>query len=374
MYLFFVAFSKYKVKDMRVEKLLPKNICKLAVRLQAKFKLSMAECCPNIRRDKCGKNVRYLIYRRYVERSMEYEPWQELCMECLLMEGTGLTSLAESFVEMLADHGDYREIHKWLGWLRIDRASLSSYIVTNLSDELRRQALPDSSNKSLWYMAQVTPPGLVDERFHKLKLADDQIEMVDSMSALERFLAELEAQVARLASDDELVFVGVDSEWKPTFLTDTYDDESDALGSSGSAVALLQVATRHRVFLVDMFTLSRHFAAKPLDARHFLERFLYNKRIVKIGYSFANDVKMLCNAFVGGGDHMELDVDAFRRTVLDMAHLVEHLLKLTASRGLKLFENSSQQQAPVASSKDENKGLSELVRQCFGKPLNKAEQ
>ncbi len=63
---------------MRIDKLSRQNLCKLAVRLQAKFKLSMSECCPNIRREKCTKNIRYLIYRRYVERSMEYDPWQEV--------------------------------------------------------------------------------------------------------------------------------------------------------------------------------------------------------------------------------------------------------------------------------------------------------
>ena len=65
------------------------------------------------------------MYRRYVECSITYEPWQDLVMECLKQADY----LIEIFLNMLDEHDDVKEISKWIEILKVDLNDIPSYVI-----------------------------------------------------------------------------------------------------------------------------------------------------------------------------------------------------------------------------------------------------
>jgi hypothetical protein len=80
--------------------------------------------CPNILNQKYYKNLKYLMYRRYIEQSIDYEPWSDLITECL----SQAEYLIDTFLEILSDNNDYKEIKKWINLLNVNHDSLSPYV------------------------------------------------------------------------------------------------------------------------------------------------------------------------------------------------------------------------------------------------------
>ena len=82
------------------------------------------EQCPNVSNQKNLNNLRYLVFRRYVEKSVTYEPWQELVLECL----TQADYLVENFLDMLIEYNDIAEICIWLDRLNIGLDTVPDYV------------------------------------------------------------------------------------------------------------------------------------------------------------------------------------------------------------------------------------------------------
>lgn len=84
-----------------------------------------ASLCPNITNQKYLKNLRYLVYRRYVEKSIQYPPWNDLITECL----SQADYMAHTFIKMLENHDDYQEINVWIRKLNINLSTLPQYVI-----------------------------------------------------------------------------------------------------------------------------------------------------------------------------------------------------------------------------------------------------
>ncbi len=157
------------------------------------------ELCPNVTNIKYYKSIRHLVYRRYVEKSIMHMPWAELISECL----SQASYLAESFIQMLAEYNDYREINIWLAKLkpakipRYIEENAKMYIVNNPHDDLTE--LTDN----LFDLE-------LEKKFYPLKIND--IVYVDDKEKFLKFIDE----VLQETISQESVYVGVDSEWKPT--------------------------------------------------------------------------------------------------------------------------------------------------------------
>ena len=181
--------------------------------------------------------------------------------------------------------------------------------------------------------------------YYKLKLDVNKIKIIEKKTELFDLLED----VLIKNKHHEYVYVGVDAEWKPTCATARFDDLK--------LVALVQIATNESIYLIDMIKLYNLLDVDELQS--FSKLFFCNKKIIKIGYGFTQDIKVLCDSFHSPIDHH----DPFRQSVLDLAYVVNYLLQMN----IKLFDDSP-------NNFKEEKGLSELVRLCFGKPLNKSEQ
>ncbi len=83
-------------------------------------------------------------------------------------------------------------------------------------------------------------------------------------------------------------------------------------------VALVQVSTHEKVYLIDMVKLS--ILLDQTDCEIFVKKFITNRKIIKIGYGFTQDLKMIAKSF---GDTR--DTDTFRQSVIDLAYLVNQV-------------------------------------------------
>ena len=104
-----------------------KQLFKLEARLMKLYNID-ASFCPNITNQNYSKNLRYLVYKRYIEKSIQYPPWHDLIAECL----SQADYLAHTFIKMLESHDDYQEINKWIGKLNINPSTLPPYVIDKI--------------------------------------------------------------------------------------------------------------------------------------------------------------------------------------------------------------------------------------------------
>ena len=118
---------------MKTDKLNVKNIGKLATRLLNTYGLSESNCL-NVTYEKYFKNIRYLFYRHYTEKSLMYEPWEELVQSCITEFNSLNVSQAQkdqlimSLYEMLYSYSDAREMCKWTIKLNVNLNILPDYV------------------------------------------------------------------------------------------------------------------------------------------------------------------------------------------------------------------------------------------------------
>ncbi len=147
----------------------------------------------------------------------------------------------------------------------------------------------------------------ISNNHYKLKLND--IKMVDSESRLYEFLDEV---LLCSNNENDFIYVGVDSEWKPTCVTNNFSEDS-------ICAALIQISTHRRIYLLDVVALKDLFSNKKIIDL-FTNKFLFNKRIVKVGYGFTQDLKIIGRTF------NLTDLNEFRETVLDLGTWINHVI------------------------------------------------
>ena len=118
---------------MKTDKLNVKNIGKLATRLLNTYGLSESYC-QNVCFEKYFKTMRYLFYRHFIEKSLLYEPWEELVHSCisefisLNMDQVQKDHLIVSLFEMLYNHSDAREMCKWTKKMNVNLKILPAHV------------------------------------------------------------------------------------------------------------------------------------------------------------------------------------------------------------------------------------------------------
>lgn len=136
----------------------------------------------------------------------------------------------------------------------------------------------------------------------------------------------------------------MDMEWKPSL----------TIKQNASQISVVQLSTANQVFLLDMIALSGN-ENEQLVGRFFSDFFL-NPDVIKLGYGAETDFLMLKKSY----PLLQSSIRD-RQAFVDLAVVQENAFKLNA--GIFQYESDGRE-----------KGLSELVLLCFGKPLNKMEQ
>uniref|UniRef100_A0A673V7Z1 Exonuclease 3'-5' domain containing 3 n=1 Tax=Suricata suricatta TaxID=37032 RepID=A0A673V7Z1_SURSU len=315
-----VARQHPQVTSLRLESLSPRVLSRRVLSLRERLGLDPA-LCPNALCQQRLATLRYLCCKRFVERSMSQENWVDHVQGLLGQHERP----QEMLLQLLASPGNEATAAQCALGLALPEEGLPARVVA----EVRRLKLQERTAEA----------PLEDRKgaFYRLPIAKEDIHFLASWEALARHEEAL-LQPGQV--------VGVDVEWRPSF------------GTGGRPQAsVMQVAVGGHVFLLDLPVLSRPAGGQASEAfSRLVSRLLSDPSITKLGYGLAGDLRSLgasCPALA----HVEKQL----RGGLDL---------LQVHRQMRVVNS------PARGSSEARglRGLSLLVQQVLGKPLDKTQQ
>ncbi|CAG2057360.1 unnamed protein product [Timema podura] len=285
--------SRLQIPEVKRDKLYSKPLSKLVARLVKTYKLP-PETCPN------------LNYRRSVDS------WREMAREAVGND----PRLHRELVDKVINQGAFKEAKYWVDEFGIPRSDWPGSLVAviNNEPELSASNSMDQSGEEEWEYSWDKDPQL---EYHIFPLEHDCITLVDTPAVFRDFLEAIKVSADNLLrssgtssttpvylakyrylphvsspslypscpsvpdpciSSMNVKLVGIDCEWKPFF------------GSKKNDLALIQVALKHHVFILDAMTMGQ---GCPDLWREFGRVFWDNEGIVKLGFNLLNDLLMM---------------------------------------------------------------------------------
>ncbi|XP_045462079.1 exonuclease mut-7 homolog [Harmonia axyridis] len=311
--------SIHDVPEINWDKMQSKSFKKLIARLVKKFDLS-SHLTPNLNKRRNVGALNFLMQKRYVDETFSDESWKEMVQEAIGED----QDLQRDLLHQLNYYNDLAEALKWAHFYNIDRENWPSNLRVFADDRMSPARVRGNSQSEYWDEPQ---PSI---EYHKLNLEVDAICLVDSAGSFQDFLDQ---------GLKDVDIVGIDCEWKPSF------------GVQKSELALMQIATRRNVFILDVPALS----SKAPHAWSNLENMLFKKSdILKLGFSMSSDQTIIADSLSG------LKFGSKQFGFLDLLSL------------WKILEKHPEVVLPHTQSGGAS--LSTLVHQCLGAPLDKSDQ
>ncbi|KAK2819029.1 hypothetical protein Q5P01_024590 [Channa striata] len=311
----------------------PKILTKHILRLVDKFKINQA-LCPNALHKRRLDSLRFLMYKRFVEKSMTEENWIDHVQYVVADD----LELQIQLVEMLVKYCNLQKASQWSVRYKIPRYRLPFGVwetQQTLPLHLQQIDLSDSAQTEEWM-----PSHCHCQKFYQVPLTKDKVHFVDTPEALQK---------CRNVLLKEGAIVGVDMEWQPTFGC-----------ASAQQVALIQLAVFDQVFLLDLS--AKRFCQHP-DTISFIRSLFSERNVLKIGYGMAGDLKCLLATW-----NQFLEEPLKMEGVLDLLSIHQKIQRCKVSR-----THNGPKEVLVGEDSAE-KGLSLLVQQVLGRPLDKTEQ
>ncbi|CAG5115917.1 unnamed protein product, partial [Candidula unifasciata] len=265
------------IKNVKGEKLNKKVLSKFAMRLMKLYDIP-PEACPNISENRAMGAIRYLMYKRYVEKSIGYSGWDDMVESAVGRND----NLKQQLILELLGYNDITEAVKWA-----DRYSLPDCVLDPCVVEARVQLRKERAQ-------------LANEQPNETKVMDveedwdEEIEQTQSTTSVYYTMPISESQITVVDTKEKLLLcldrlqkpqtiVGIDAEWKP------------CMGTASERVALLQLAVEDHVFLVDFMELSPNMGEE--EWVELTETIFCDEAVLKIGYGLDTDLRMLCKTF-----------------------------------------------------------------------------
>ncbi|KAK7874023.1 hypothetical protein R5R35_013427 [Gryllus longicercus] len=310
-----MLISKYDIPDAKKSKMLYKPLGKLVARLMKIYNLPR-DLAPNLNRKRNEGALQFLVYKRYVQHTLGRDSFREMVYEAT----TANPNLQREVVIQVNLAGDVQEAVFWAREFGIPRAECPTRIQELLDSG---PSFPTEEEEN-WD----DNPGI---NFHTLSLSDSQIVLVDTPVKFREFLFEV--------SSAEIV--GIDSEWKPQF------------GTMKNGLALVQVATHNRVYILDIILTGSHQDCSWEEAG---AKLFGNEKIIKLGFGVSSDLNMMLQCL----PNLERTVQN-KNGYLDLTSLWK---RLTKEFNFK-FPYTAQ---------EGGESLTYLVELCLGKCLDKSDQ
>ncbi|XP_053817974.1 exonuclease mut-7 homolog isoform X2 [Vidua chalybeata] len=326
------GLSKYKP-----EKFNHRVLSKLVFRLLERFNVDSA-LCPNVINQRHLRTLKYLFYKRFVEKTMTEENWADHIQSTV---GDNRW-LQEQLVQSLLRHCDARGAARWAQRCCVPPEMLPQAVAEELQklhiqdrvEEVTKAGNYEASRKKDYYQLPIPR-----ENIHFLQTWEEMLQCWEKV-----------LQPGQV--------VGVDMEWKPSF------------GMVGKPrVALLQLALKDEVFLLDLPQLLEQAEAEGEKEKlpHFIQMLYSDATITKLGYGMSGDLSSLaatCSALK--------DTEKQMQGVVDLLAVDKQLQWGKDSRKVDgLSPEHSHKERGV---RQPEKGLSLLVQHVLGKPLDKTEQ
>lgn len=326
-------FPRLSVSKHCMGQIKPKMLTKHVLRLVEKFDIDQG-LCPNALHKRRLDSLRFLMYKKFVEKSMTEQNWSDHVQYVVADD----VELQIELVEMLVRYSGLQKASQWSLRYGVPRNRLPIGVwdtQQSLPPHLQQVHLSDSAQTEEW-----TPSESHRQKFYQVPITKDKVHFVDTPEALQR--------CRNIVLKDGGV-VGVDMEWQPTFGC-----------ISTQRVALIQLAVFDQVFLLD---LCANGLCQHPDTISFIRSFFSTRNIIKLGYGMAGDLKCLLATW-----HQFLEEPLKMEGVLDLLSIHQKI-----QRGKVKRTQNGPKEVLVGEGSAE-KGLSLLVQQVLGRPLDKTEQ
>ncbi|XP_043914115.1 exonuclease mut-7 homolog [Protopterus annectens] len=338
---------KYQgTSPLKTEKMNHKVLGKLVFRLLELYDIDPA-LCPNVVKQRHFGTLKFLLYRRFVEKDMTEENWADHIEHTVGQNRW----LQDQLVNQLVRY-DLRTAARWAYHYKLPLDTLPYEVAVKIQemqlndcggilsrDEHQQEGLEDIEN----------------DYYYQLPLPLDRVCFVGTLEELQ--------QCKSVVLQPGQV-VGIDMEWRPSF---------GVLGKS--RVALMQLAVRDQVFLLDLPELLKKVetANQQEEFSSFIQTLFTDSSITKLGYGMSGDLRSLATTypvFASVMQHMQ--------GLVELLSVHQQLQKrhsnnsVTGSRVVDVLSATASCQGRVV--RQPEKGLSLLVQHVMGKPLNKTEQ
>ncbi|CAF2406284.1 unnamed protein product [Rotaria sp. Silwood2] len=316
-----------------------KALGKLAVRYWNAFGNEETEKYPNLATLQHRRTLSYLINVKYYEsndeKTMSDEAWNELVEEMI----QGNASLSEYFIELLIEKDDIVAVRYWITQLNRPEHTLPNWVQRYIRTKQNNRSSTVTRNQDLTQNASI--------EYYTIPPEDVQIVFIDSMPGYERLLDRL----FNVNNPDEDLLLGFDCEWKPIF---------NNTSTSKQRLSIIQIAFSNQIFLLDVLNFFHTCDSQTIQQR-LANRLFDDDHVTILCYGFQADASMLTASYP-----IFDQVLLSGKTLLDLSLVQTDLM------------NSRQDVFPYSimqnNTTSKEKGLSELVRLCFGKILNKSER
>ncbi|XP_036972745.1 exonuclease mut-7 homolog isoform X2 [Acanthopagrus latus] len=326
-------FPRLSLSKQCMDQIQPKMLTKQVFRLMEKFNIDQG-LCPNALHKRRLDSLRYLMYARFLEKSMTEENWTDHVQFVVADD----LELQINLVEMLVKNCGLQKASQWSLRYNIPRYRLPLGVWET------QQSLPPD-------LQQICPSDLVQteewvsspshrQKFYQAPLTKDKVHFVDTPEALQR---------CRNIVLKEGGIVGVDMEWQPTFGC-----------ISTQKVALVQLAIIDQVFLLDLC--ANGFCQHP-DTVGFVRSLFSERNVLKLGYGMSGDLKCVSATW-----QQFLEEPLKMEGILDLLNIHQKIQRSKVKR-----THNGPKEVLVREDFAE-KGLSLLVQQVLGRPLDKTEQ
>lgn len=325
--------NKYDLRDVKYDKLHKKPISKLITRLLKKYHLPES-IAPNMKTQKDYGAMHFILRKNYVDKSLNQASFEEMIKDTV---GADNKVLQAELVYVCMTYGALDDAVNWTKFYNVPLDNVPSLVRDKVQGVSQRKV----QTKSGWDSDEddgcdISGGALRTlherEEIHTLSLAPSQVVLVSSTSRFHSMINDL-----RFAK-----IIAFDTEWKPTILTN-------------NDVSLIQLAKPDLVYLVDVISLMKILSDQEWNL---LGRWVFNNNeILKLGFAHATDISMLMKfSSLGIRNSQQLN-----HSYLDIQDLWR---KVSC---FKDFKFPFHEDLPSQS-------LSNLVKLCFGKKLDKSNQ
>ena len=324
--------DKYKLNDVKYEKLQRKPVSKLISRLMKKYSLPES-IAPNMKKHKEFGSLHFILRKNFVEGGLNQASFEEMVKDTI---GTDNKELQCELVFTCVGYGSIDDAIKWTKFYNISLDEVPPLVrdkINGVPDKPKTSSGWDDEYEE-WNDSPATAKKTQElEEIHILPIDSSLIALVNTITSYRDMIADLRSSK----------MIAFDTEWKPTIL-------------SCNEVSLIQLAKRDMIYLVDVISLMQ---AKMADEDWgMLGRWIFNNdEILKLGFAHSTDIAMLMKFQPLGIQSSQQSSHSY----LDLQGLWQKVANFTD------FKFPFHDDLPSHS-------LSNLVKLCFGKKLDKSNQ
>lgn len=287
---------------------------------------------PNMKKHKEFGSLHFILRKNYVEKSLNQASFEEMVKDTI---GPDNKNLQLELVHTCLSYGSLDDAVSWTKFYNVPLVDVPPLVrdkINGVPEKPKPSSGWDDDEWDLQPPTQLAKPQVVEE-IHTLPLDLSRIVLVNSITVYHNMIKDLSCTK----------MIAFDTEWKPTILT-------------CNDVSLIQLAKRDTIYLVDVISLIKE---KLSDSDwSLLGKWIFNNdEILKLGFAHATDISMLMKFTPLGIQSSQQSSHSY----VDLQGLWQKVSNFSD------FRFPFHEDLPSHS-------LSNLVKLCFGKKLDKSNQ